>query len=115
MIHRKVMTLLVTAIIGLGLISSEAAEKKTEVKKQTTCPVMGGKINKAQFADVQGKRIYVCCKGCIAKIKSDPGKYVKQLEDEGITLDKAHKKPGAKGHNEHQHNQNGHNHGKSGK
>ena len=59
------------------------------VKRQTVCPVMGGEVDKTQFVDYDGKRIYVCCGGCIAKIKKDPAKYVKQLEDQGITLDKA--------------------------
>lgn len=100
--RRKIMTLLVTAIIGMGFISAQAAEKKTEVKSQTTCPVMGGKINKAQYADVKGKRIYVCCAGCIGKIKAAPDKYIKQLEAEGITLDKA-KKMKTEDHSGHQH------------
>ena len=56
---------------------------------QAKCPVMGGKINKSQFADVNGKRIYVCCAGCIAKIKAEPAKYIKQRESKGVTLDKA--------------------------
>jgi YHS domain-containing protein len=59
------------------------------VKRQTVCPVMGGEVDKTQFVDYDGKRIYVCCGGCIAKIKKDPAKYVKQLEAEGGTLDKA--------------------------
>jgi YHS domain-containing protein len=59
------------------------------VKAQTLCPVMGGPINKSQYVDYDGKRIYVCCGGCTGKIKKDPAKYVKQLESEGITLDKA--------------------------
>jgi hypothetical protein len=90
--RRKIMTLFVAVIMGTGLRAAQAAEKKAEPKKQTTCPVMGGKINKAQYADVKGKRIYVCCPGCIGKIKADPDKYIKQLEAEGITLDKAVKK-----------------------
>ena len=90
--RRKIMTLFVVVILGTGLIAAQAVEKKAEPKKQTTCPVMGGKINKAQYADVKGKRIYVCCPGCIGKIKADPDKYIKQLEAEGITLDKAEKK-----------------------
>jgi YHS domain-containing protein len=90
--RKNIITLFVAVILGVGLISAQAEEKKTEPKKQTTCPVMGGKINKAQYADVKGKRIYVCCTGCIAKIKADPDKYIKQLEAQGITLDKAVKK-----------------------
>jgi hypothetical protein len=102
--RRKIMTLFVAVILGTGLIAAQAAEKKAEPKKQTTCPVMGGKINKAQYADVKGKRIYVCCPGCIGTIKADPDKYIKQLEAEGITLDKAGKnKMNPKDHSGHNH------------
>ncbi len=66
-----------------------ATTNAVAVKAQTLCPVMKGPIDKSQFVDFDGKRIYVCCGGCIAKIKKDPAKYVKQLEAEGITLDKA--------------------------
>jgi hypothetical protein len=79
---------------------------ETITKIQTTCPVMGGKINKAQYADVKGKRIYVCCPGCIGKITSDPDTYIKKLEKAGVTLDETPKPPkkkaehgGHKGHN----------------
>jgi hypothetical protein len=96
--RNKAITLLVAAIVGTGLITAQAAEKKAEPKKQTTCPVMGGKINKTQYADVNGVRIYVCCAGCIDKIKADPDKYIKQLEAKGITLDKTPKKDEHAGH-----------------
>ena len=56
-----------------------AAAGETVATIQTTCPVMGGKINKKQYADVKGKRIYVCCPGCIGKIKSE-------LEDHAFTV-----------------------------
>ena len=59
----------------------------TAVKAQTTCPVMGGGINKTMYADVEGKRIYVCCGGCIDTIKKDPAKYIKIAEDKGETLE----------------------------
>ena len=52
---------------------------------------MGGKINKEIFADHGGKRVYFCCKGCIGAFKKNPGKYIKQLEDKGVTLDKTPK------------------------
>ena len=93
--RRKGLTLLMAAIIGIGF---SALAGETAEKAQTKCPVMGGKINKAQYADVQGKRIYVCCVGCIAKIKADPDTYIKQLEAEGITLDKTPTKDDHKGH-----------------
>jgi len=98
---------LVILTVGIGF--STLAAETTATKKQITCPVMGGKINEAQYADVQGKRIYVCCVGCVAKIKADPGKYIKKLEAEGITLDKTTAKEDHKEH-DHDHGHSAHNH-----
>ena len=56
---------------------------------QTVCPLMGGKINKNIFTDYQGKRVYFCCADCVDTFKKDPAKYIKQMEDKGIVLDKA--------------------------
>ena len=69
--------------------AAAASTNAAAVKAQTTCPVMGGAIDKSKFVDYEGKRIYVCCGGCIATVKKEPAKYVKQLEALGITLDKA--------------------------
>jgi len=66
-------------------------------KLQTTCPVMGGKIDKKQYVDAKGKRIYVCCAGCIGKITADPAKYIKQLEASGVVLDAASKRESGHG------------------
>lgn len=88
-------------------IEALAEETKTAPKAQTTCPVMGGRINKAQYADVKGKRIYVCCPGCIGKIKADPDKYIKQMEAEGIAIAKTPEEDVHAGrqhdHSEHKH------------
>ena len=58
----------------------------TEVK-QTVCPVMGGEINKEVYADYNGKRVYFCCQGCLSTFKKNPEKYMKKLEDGGVTLE----------------------------
>ncbi len=60
-----------------------AVQQAQKLKQQETCPVHGGKINKSMYADVKGKRIYVCCGGCIDIIKKDPDKYIKILADKG--------------------------------
>lgn len=111
----RIATALLAAVVAFGTtaIAEEQQEtaEKTEVKNQTTCPVMGGKINKKEFVDVKGYRIYVCCAGCKSKIESEPDKYIKKLKDEGVTLEKAPKKEDAKGeshseehdHSSHQH------------
>jgi YHS domain-containing protein len=61
--------------------NGKAASHK--LKPQTTCPVMGGAIDKNQYVDYKGKRIYVCCPDCIDKVKKNPEKYIKKLEKMG--------------------------------
>lgn len=90
---KKLIAMVLIVITGFlsGVVLAEGNHDvaKKEIKSQERCPVMGGKINKKLYYDYDGKRIYVCCKGCISKIKTDPKKYIKQLETKGITLDKA--------------------------
>ncbi|MFC1606692.1 hypothetical protein ACFL47_01880 [Candidatus Latescibacterota bacterium] len=82
------------AIIGLivvliATVATVAFTKANETTPQTLCPVGGSKIDKSTYVDADGKRIYLCCTGCSAKVKADPAKYIAQLEKQGITLDKA--------------------------
>jgi YHS domain-containing protein len=56
-------------------------------KPQTVCPVLAGNIDKSVYADYKGKRIYFCCKGCDAEFSKDPEKYMKKLEEQGVTLE----------------------------
>jgi YHS domain-containing protein len=58
-------------------------------KAQTTCPVLGGTIDKNVYVDYNGKRIYFCCTGCDTEFKKDPEKYMKKLEEQGVTLEPA--------------------------
>jgi rhodanese-related sulfurtransferase/YHS domain-containing protein len=46
---------------------------------------MGGKVKSEVFADHNGRRVYFCCAGCITKFQEDPEKYLKKLEDQGVT------------------------------
>ena len=78
---------------GHGHAAHEAAKKAdapapAEVA-QTTCPVMGGKIDRKVFADHEGKRVYFCCPACVAQFKKEPAKYLKKLADQGVALEKA--------------------------
>ena len=80
---------LLAALLIIGATSLFAEE----LTPQTVCPVMGGKIDKNLYVDADGKRIYVCCRGCIEKVKADPKKYITQLEEQGITLEKTPVQP----------------------
>ena len=83
---------IVVVAVVVGLIGSGyamAVDSSGKGGPQTTCPVMGGKIDKNVYADYQGKRIYFCCSGCPADFKKDPDKYMKKLEEQGVVLEKA--------------------------
>ena len=80
--------LTLTLVVGLPLY---AGEKAIDVKHQKCCPVRGGEIDTSVYVDHDGRRVYFCCGGCIDKFKANPEKYVKKLEDQGVTLEKAPK------------------------
>lgn len=102
---RLLFKTIVSGAIAIGIVSTAfaqtAAPAKTDtlktaikssavkntLKPQSTCPVMGEPINKKLFVDYNGQRIYICCKGCIAPIKSDPEKYIKKLEGLGQSVE----------------------------
>ncbi len=56
------------------------AEAKTVEIAQKTCPVIGGLIDKDMFVDVKGRRIYLCCAHCKAKVQADPDKYIAKVD-----------------------------------
>jgi len=85
---RSIMTLscvLLSAVFFPALCEKADTAKSpaAALAPQTTCPDMGGKIDKKYYVDYNGKRIYACCKGCLADIKKDPEKYIKKLEAMG--------------------------------
>jgi YHS domain-containing protein len=89
-----VITSALMILMGSGIVEAQdtqtvvtATAEKT-VKKQTVCPIMGGEVDTAIYADANGKRVYFCCKGCIAEFKKDPAKHIDKLEKSGVTLDK---------------------------
>ncbi len=62
----------------------EAAAVST---RQLLCPLMGEKIDKKYYVDHNGKRIYVCCAGCVKTVKKKPEQFIKRLEAKGIKLE----------------------------
>lgn len=97
--NRLAIAFLAAAVaMGTSVFAGEEQDqsRQVEVKKQTLCPVMDGKINKDQFVDVKGYRIYVCCAGCKKKIKADPDTYIEKMKAEGVTPEKAPKKEESK-------------------
>jgi len=80
----------VKAVTPLG--SAKNLVKKVEKEKieQKICPVMGGKINPKLYYTYKGRKIYVCCPGCISAVKKDPEKYLKKVQKD---IEAAKKKP----------------------
>jgi hypothetical protein len=66
-----------------GSAKKAGAKSAAKLKPQETCPIMGGKIDKKQFVDVAGYRIYTCCPACNAKIKANPAKALATLKAKG--------------------------------
>jgi peroxiredoxin/YHS domain-containing protein len=60
----------------------------TAGKAQTLCPVMGGPIDKTIYADYKGQRVYFCCAGCKAQFEKDPEKFLKKMDDDGVSPEK---------------------------
>jgi YHS domain-containing protein len=76
--------------------------------EQKTCPIMkGNPIDKKVYTDSDGKRVYFCCAGCIDVFKKDPAKLMKEMESQGIELEKVaavtEKKESSEGHEGHNH------------
>lgn len=49
---------------------------------QRTCPVMGDKLDSMGppvAVTVKGEKIFVCCQGCIAKVKGNPDMYLAKV------------------------------------
>lgn len=61
----------------------EPAAGAPAAKAQTTCPIMGGAIDKAQYVDVGAYRIYACCPACLPKIKADPEAAIAAIRAKG--------------------------------
>ncbi len=79
----KFTKILSAALLALTLAFGPALA--AESKPQTTCPVLGGNIDKQVYTDYKGKRIYFCCQGCDAEFQKDPEKYLKKMQEQGVT------------------------------
>lgn len=78
---------------GLATDPSTAFMERTgpleKGKPQTTCPVVGGKINKELYVDYKGQRVYFCCPDCVEPFKKDPEKYLQKLREQGVVPEKS--------------------------
>ena len=83
----SVMLLAMVTVHAADTKEGPAKEPPKELKNQTHCPVMGGKIDSTVFTDVQGQRVYHCCPMCSDKLKKDPDKYFEKAAEEGVLFE----------------------------
>ncbi len=76
-------------IMDRKMKESDLMNKEIDLKPQTVCPVMGGKIDKNVYVDYQGQRVYFCCSSCKAAFLKEPEKYMKKLAEEKVLLEKS--------------------------
>lgn len=84
----KIIKMLTLVLAMTVLLTGTSWTDDSHQHSQTTCPVMGGKINKDIYSDYEGKRVYFCCTSCLPEFKKDPAKYIKKLEEQGVVLEK---------------------------
>jgi len=73
----------ITIVTTLSLCLLLSAAAGAFAAAQTTCPVMGGPINKELYADYKGERVYFCCMACPPQFAKDPEKYINKLKEMG--------------------------------
>lgn len=90
----KLFTIMLALVLLFAFSAFAGDEKvadkedvKKELKAQTHCPVMGGKINSEIYTDIQGQRVYHCCPGCKKPLKEDPDKFFKKAAEEGVLFE----------------------------
>ena len=75
------IVLLVSFVFLSGCQSSAAVDPTDgSVIRQTTCPVMVNTPIELQVNTMyKGKKVYFCCKGCKARFKANPERYLDNL------------------------------------
>jgi len=74
-------------VVALLLAATGAAVAFAADAAQTACPVSGEAVDKTEYVDWQGQRVYFCCPKCVAAFKKDPDKYFEQMAADGVVLE----------------------------
>lgn len=87
---RNILFLLFALLIG-DMFAKEQngvvlAVQKIEMSErvQNLCPYTQKEIDKESYGDFDGKRVYFCCDGCLARFKNNPEKAIRKLEESGV-------------------------------
>ena len=79
----RYMTAGLLVLVGVLAVTVAPSARADDLKPQTTCPIMGGKINPEVYVDVAGYRFYACCPACLPKIEADSAEALATLEERG--------------------------------
>jgi hypothetical protein len=76
-----------TVITGDGTTGPAklSEEDRKLAEKQKVCPVTGerlGSMGEPIKVTVKGRAVFLCCKGCIDEIKTNPDKYLAKLDEQ---------------------------------
>ena len=85
-----ILTALAVALLMAGPVLAQG-------QPQTKCPVLGGNIDKNNYVDYKGQRIYFCCKGCDEEFKKNPEKCLEKMKSQGVTPEKSPAEAGKSG------------------
>ena len=86
---KKIGLILAALATGKGYRASVPIEGQTQGQPQTKCPVRGGDIDRNNYVDYKGQRIYFCCKGCDEEFKKNPEQYLEKMKSQGVTPEKS--------------------------
>lgn len=75
---------------GTGPTSHRAQQKRSPTGSfdSQLCPVTGAKLGsmgKPVSVSVAGQSVYVCCAGCVEKLKQNPDKYLQSFGADGVS------------------------------
>ena len=90
---RRLAATLATLMVATIAMAAETEAPKqeptvpVEMKMQTLCPVMGGKIDSTVYTDIQGQRVYHCCPMCSSTLVEDPDTFFKKAAADGVMFE----------------------------
>lgn len=75
--------------VGGAQASGAQAAGTDATRPQTHCPMMGGEIDRELYTDVDGKRVYFCCAGCVEPFLEDAAALIAKMEETGVAFEEA--------------------------
>jgi len=82
----KIAALAIATALAFGTLSMAPAQAQCCGEKPSSS-IQKKEIDATLYIDIKGKRIFTCCKECLEKIKADPEKFIKDIEEGGVKFD----------------------------